>query len=158
MTVFPTSVRVLISSLFLDPSCCLASLSCNPLNLWFPIPHLFFFTKTPDTFQRPTFVCYIPKPFLLQPKNWRCRRFRRSTPAVLLTSPGTTLTRRKDHYCPATNSPLSAFRPPPRAPPDPPITIHPWLVPLAQVYLVLPSRTATGVHLRTYLAPRAGFH
>lgn len=61
----------------------------------------------------------------VQPKSWSCHRSRRSIPAVLLTSPGTTITRPNDRYCPATNSPLSACRQPPRASPGPPTTIRP---------------------------------
>jgi hypothetical protein len=64
--------------------------------------------STPDLYPRPTFALSsaLSNRFSVQPKSWSCRRSRRSTPAVLLTSPGTTLTRPNDRYCPATNSPL----------------------------------------------------
>jgi hypothetical protein len=52
----------------------------------------------------------------VKPKSWSCRRSRRSTPAVLLTPPGTTTTPSNVHYCLAISSPHSACRRPLRFP------------------------------------------
>lgn len=122
-----------------DPESPVEYFVCNSFSFFFFFPRATFarscgFSKdsaayidsTPDDiYVRCSLHSSILNRLPVQPKSWSCHRSRRSIPAVLLTSPGTTITRPNDRYCPATNSPLSACRQPPRASPGPPTTIRP---------------------------------
>lgn len=101
--------------------------------------------------------------FPVKPKSWSYHRSRRSTPAALLTPPGTTTTRPNDRCCRAISSPRSASRPPPRPRPEPsrrkstPTCLAQPLQAPEQVCLVpLPSRSP-GAPLPLQTWDRAGY-